>query len=304
MRCEFGLMQSGQCKGKRGRVKMARLDVVIVSQGKVKSRSKALQLIKGGQVYVSGKQITKAGYEICESEMDSIEIKGEINPFVSKGGLKLEKAITCFGVDFGGKVVVDIGSSTGGFTDCALQFGASKVYAVDVGKSQLDDRLRADSRVVVYEETDFRQIESSAIADATLAVADVSFISLTKLLPKLQSLIGLQTLVFLIKPQFECGADVAKKHKGIVLNKAVHSSVLNNVIAEFYNAGFVCVNLTHSPITGGDGNIEYVAMFVNIGSNQTKNNCNSSINNYLPAFNNVKNSIKDIISNAFIQLSH
>lgn len=241
---------------------MARLDVALVENSMAKSRSMAQALIKGGQVFVCGKCVLKAGYEVSEGNLSQIEIRGKVNPFVSRGGLKLEKGIKSFNLNFGGKVVIDIGSSSGGFTDCVLRYGAVKVYAIDVGKGQFDNVLKEDGRIVLYEETDFRAIDNALISDAVIAVADVSFISLTKLIDKLATLNNLCELVLLIKPQFECGAELAKKYKGVIKNKGVHYKVLCNVLASFLGAGYACINLTYSPIKGGDGNIEYIAHFV------------------------------------------
>ncbi|MGN1227267.1 MAG: TlyA family RNA methyltransferase [Christensenellales bacterium] len=247
---------------------MARLDVYLVSCGLAKTRSKAKQLIDGGLVFVNGVKAVKAGFDVGGN--DKIEIKGEINPFVSKGGLKLKKAVDCFGLDFKGKVIVDIGSSTGGFTDCALKEGAKKVYAVDVGHSQLDDGLRLSDKVVSMEDTDFRTLDVELIGDVDIAVADVSFISILKLVDKLKEFSGLEYLILLIKPQFECGLQVAKKYKGVIKDKEIHKSIIRNILQSFKNCNFVCTNLTFSAITGGDGNIEYIAKFIN-----ANHNCNN-----------------------------
>lgn len=288
---------------------MARLDVVLVEKGVAKSRSKALLLIKGGQVFVCGKCVLKAGYEVDESELEGIEIRGEINPYVSRGGLKLEKAIKAFGLDFSGKVVIDIGSSSGGFTHCALNYGAEKVYAIDVGKGQFDEDLKADKRIVLYEDTDFREIDKVLIDDASVAVADVSFISLTKLIDKLSTLNNLTDLIFLIKPQFECGAEIAKKFKGVIKDKDVHYKVLMDVLPSFFNADFPCVNLTYSPIKGGDGNIEYIAHFVNAKKlNGAKNDGDRGLVleqdfNATVKFMEIYSNLENIISSAFNELN-
>lgn len=237
-----------------------RLDLKIVSNGIVDSRSKAANLIKSGNILVNGEVATKAGQEIKEN--DKIEIVGQINPYVSKGGLKLEKAIKEFGIDFKNKVVIDIGSSTGGFTDCALKNGAKKVYAIDVGHGQMVESLKNDNRVILMEDTDFRDIQKKMVSDAEMIICDASFISVTKLLPKICEL-GINMLAILIKPQFECGISIAKKYKGVVLNKEVHKQVLKNVLDEFKTNGYLCEKATFSPITGGDGNIEYIAYFSN-----------------------------------------
>lgn len=286
---------------------VSRLDVEIVRRGLEKSRNKAILLIKGGQVFVNNKCVLKAGFEIDENADAKIEIRGEVNPYVSRGGLKLEKAVKTFGIDLKDKIVIDIGSSSGGFTDCVLHFGAKKVYAIDVGKNQFDKNLKKNRRIVLYEETDFRQIGNDLINDATFAVADVSFISLTKLLDKLSTLLNLTDLIFLIKPQFECGAEIAKKYKGVIKDKDVHYDVLANVLTYFFNYKFYCLNLTYSPITGGDGNIEYIAHFVNAKNLQKaryicdKGNVSEEDFNAITKYNEIFLNLSGIISSAFNQ---
>ena len=217
-------------------------------------------------MYINGVKVSKGGKEV--SENDKIEIIGDVNPYVSKGGLKLEKAIKEFELIVIDKNVIDIGSSTGGFTDCLLKNGAKKVYAIDVGCGQMVKSLKENSKVVLMENTDFRNLSREDVGDAEMIVGDVSFISLLKLLPKVCEL-NIDVLVLLIKPQFECGIEMAKKYKGVVKDKNIHKEVLKNVINGFKTYGYLCEKATFSPITGGDGNIEYIALFKK--SDRTKN---------------------------------
>lgn len=238
---------------------MNRLDNELVSRNLVSSRSKAKSFILEGLIYCDGKKIKKPSFIINENTF--IEIKGNIMPYVSRGGLKLEKAIDSFKLDFKDKIVLDIGSSTGGFTDCSLQKGASKVIAVDVGKDQMVNELRDNKRVKLYEQMDFRTIEKDKIEDSSIIVMDVSFISTKLLLERIKELENVKEIVCLIKPQFECGKEVADKYKGIILNKDEHIKVLNNVLKNFKEIDFYCNGLITSPIRGKDGNIEYLGYF-------------------------------------------
>lgn len=221
-----------------------------------KSRNVAQQLIKDGIVFVNGKSITKAAFGV--EETDIIEIKGELPKYVGRGGIKLEKAIDCFNIRLNGLVCVDVGASTGGFTDCMLQNGAGIVYAVDVGSNQLDEKLRNDSRVISLENTDIRKIEGKIPEKADFITADVSFISLKTVLPDIKNLIkDGGTAVTLIKPQFEVGRSGLGK-RGVVKNPSLREKSVNDV-REFAEAlGFRCEGLIESPIAGGDGNIEYL----------------------------------------------
>ncbi len=178
--------------------------------------------------------------------------------YVSRGGYKLEKAIECFNIDLKNKVCIDIGASTGGFTDCMLQYGAAKVYAIDVGKNQLADKIKSDERVISYEETDIRDTDLNIKAD--FIGCDVSFISIRYIIEKAAQLLADNgQAVFLIKPQFEAGREFLNK-KGIVKDKRVHKRVINNVIESGKSAGLYIQNLSYSPIKGGDGNIEYIVL--------------------------------------------
>ena len=239
-----------------------RLDIYLVENLKVKSRSKAQELIRGGYVTVNGEKASKTG--IFVSEKDDIKIiENDVLKYVSRGGLKLEKAIDEFGLDLSGVSVLDIGSSTGGFTDCALQHGAKRVVAVDVGTDIMDAVLRTDMRVELHENTDIRDfdIDGAEYTDISLCVCDASFISLPIALSRLGRSKKEFKLVTLIKPQFECGQKTAAKYKGVITDKQVHKDVLTRVLDEMKGLGFSMQRLTFSPITGGDGNIEYLALF-------------------------------------------
>lgn len=236
---------------------MKRLDNELVDRNLFKTRSKAQQAIKSGIIYCDKKQITKCGFEV--SELTNIEIKGEILKYVSRGGLKLEKALKIWNIDLKEKIMIDIGSSTGGFSDCALQNGISKVYAVDVGTEQFDKTLAQNEKINLFERTDFRKMDANNILDANFITIDVSFISVTKLVSKISDLINVKEIVCLIKPQFECGKEIADRYKGIIVDKQVHKDVIKKVLKAFEDIEFMCAGLTFSPIKGGDGNVEYLA---------------------------------------------
>lgn len=238
---------------------MTRIDIELVKRGIFETRNKAQNEIKNKIVYCNNVCITKPAFDITEA--DIIEIKGEKLKYVSRGGLKLEKAIKEFKVDLKDKTLIDIGSSTGGFSDCAIQNGIKKVYAIDVGTNQFDKNLRQNNKVNLYENTDFRNIDNNIINDANIASIDVSFISVTKLTNKLKELINLKEIICLIKPQFECGKELSDKYRGVPLNKEVHSTVINKVIESFKENNYYINSLTSSPIKGGNGNIEYLAYF-------------------------------------------
>ena len=239
---------------------MARLDNELVERGLFKTRSKALLAIKDGIVYCNGKKVTKGGYEVNNDT--NIEIQGEILEYVSRGGLKLAKAIEEWNITLKGKIMIDIGSSTGGFSDVALRNDVSKIYAIDVGKDQFDKELSKNPKVVLYEQTDFREINSDLIKDATFATIDVSFISVCKIIPKLASLSNIKEVVCLIKPQFECGKEIADKYKGVIKDEEARQEAVERVIKEFKENSFNSKGVINSPIQGGDGNVEYLALFV------------------------------------------
>ncbi len=239
-----------------------RLDVLLVKRGLAESREKAKAIIMSGIVYVDGQKEDKAGTAFEEAV--SIEVRGNTLKYVSRGGLKLEKAMTHFGLTLDGKICMDVGSSTGGFTDCMLQNGAVKVYAVDVGHGQLAWKLRNDERVVCMEKTNIRYVTREDIPDPIdFSSIDVSFISLTKVLGPVKALLKENgQVVCLIKPQFEAGREKVGK-KGVVRDKAVHLEVIEMVISYAESIGFTVLNLEYSPIRGPEGNIEYLLYLEN-----------------------------------------
>ena len=235
-----------------------RLDVILVKQGFAPSREKAKAILMAGNVFVDGQREDKAGTTFDESRIH-IEIKGSSLKYVSRGGLKLEKAMKQFPIALSHTVCMDIGASTGGFTDCMLQNGAEKVYAVDVGHGQLDWKLRNDERVVCMERTNFRYLTPEDMPEQVdFASCDVSFISLTKiLLPARNLLKDAGEMVCLIKPQFEAGREKVGK-KGVVRDKEVHREVICKVMDFADSIGFQIPDLSFSPIRGPEGNIEYL----------------------------------------------
>ena len=235
-----------------------RLDVLLVNGGFAPSREKAKVIIMSGKVFVNGQREDKAG-STFDPEKITIEVKGSTLRYVSRGGLKLEKALKEFPLTVEGKICMDIGASTGGFTDCMLQNGAKKVYSVDVGQGQLDWKLRNDERVVCMEKTNFRYMQPQDIDDVLdFASVDVSFISLTKiLLPARRLLSEKGEMVCLIKPQFEAGRDKVGK-KGVVREKKVHEEVIRKILVFARQVGFHVLDLAFSPIKGPEGNIEYL----------------------------------------------
>ena len=234
-----------------------RLDQYLVQNGLAQSRERAKALIMSGIVFVNEQKVDKAGEMIKEDA--KVEVRGHDIGYVSRGGLKLEKAMKCFPLTPNGKVCMDIGASTGGFTDCMLQNGAVKVYAVDVGYGQFAWKLRQDERVVCMEKTNIRYVKPEDIADRLdFASVDVSFISLTKVLGPARELLNDNgEMVCLIKPQFEAGREKVGK-KGVVRDKAVHEEVIHKVIDHAVEIGFHILNLEYSPIKGPEGNIEYL----------------------------------------------
>ena len=243
-------------------MKKERLDVLMVRRNLAESREKAKALIMSGIVYVNGQKEDKAGTSFEETVQ--IEVRGSTLKYVSRGGLKLEKAMSRFGVQLAGKVCMDVGASTGGFTDCMLQNGAVKVYAVDVGHGQLAWKLRNDDRVICMEKTNIRYVTPEDIGDRIeFASIDVSFISLTKVLgPVKQLLTQNGQVVCLIKPQFEAGREKVGK-KGVVREKSVHLEVIEMVMGYARTIGFGILGLEFSPIKGPEGNIEYLLYLQN-----------------------------------------
>lgn len=248
-------------------IKKERVDVLLVEKGLCETREKAKRAIMAGLVYTPEERIDKPGVKI---EIDTpLELKGKVMPYVSRGGLKLEKAIKVFDLNLQDKIVLDIGASTGGFTDCSLQNGAKLVYALDVGYNQLAWKLRQDERVVVMERTNFRYVTP---ADLTLGLPnfstiDVSFISLKLILPVLGTILANGgDVVCLVKPQFEAGKDEVGK-KGIIRDRKIHSKVLEDIIQFVTEIGYSVKNASFSPITGGEGNIEFL-LHLNWNSNR------------------------------------
>lgn len=235
-----------------------RLDVLLVKKGLAPSREKAKAVIMAGSVYVDGQKEDKAG-SVFDEESAQIEVRGHALPYVSRGGLKLEKALKVFPITLTDKICMDIGASTGGFTDCMLQNGAAKVYSVDVGYGQLDWKLRQDDRVVCMEKTNFRYMTPEDIPDVLdFASVDVSFISLDKILTPAYALLKEQgEMVALIKPQFEAGREKVGK-KGVVRDPKVHEEVISRVVRHADEVSFEVLDLSYSPIRGPEGNIEYL----------------------------------------------
>ena len=239
------------------KVEKERLDVLLVQQGLATSRELAKAYIMAGNVYVDGQKEDKAGTKVAVNA--ALEVKGNQMKYVSRGGYKLEKAVNTFGISLDGKICLDIGASTGGFTDCMLQNGASKVYAIDVGYGQFAWKLRNDERVVCLEKTNVRYVTHEQVPDeGDFASIDVSFISLTKVLPAVLGVLGEKgQLVCLIKPQFEAGREKVGK-KGVVRDISVHKEVIE-MIANYVRAqNLGILGLSFSPIKGPEGNIEYL----------------------------------------------
>ena len=252
-----------------------RLDVILVNMGYATSREKAKAIIMSGNVFVKGQREDKAGATFEEEGIDLL-VKGNTLKYVSRGGLKLEKAMQEYPISLDGKICMDIGASTGGFTDCMLQNGAVKVYSIDVGHGQLDWKLRNDERVVCMEKTNFRYVTNEQVPEEIdFASADVSFISLEKILPVAYNLLknGGQ-MVCLIKPQFEAGREKVGK-KGVVRDKKVHAEVIDKIVTFSKEAGFSILGLTFSPVKGPEGNIEYL-MWIEKGTDTTE--CSIDIN--------------------------
>ena len=235
-----------------------RLDVLLVERGHAESRAKAQAVIMSGLIYVDGQKADKPG--VSYEENVAIEVRTGGCPYVSRGGLKLEKALREFGVDPTGFVCSDSGASTGGFTDCLLQQGASKVFAIDVGYGQLDWKIRSDPRVVVMERTNVRYVTPEDLGEQLdLSVVDVSFISLKIVLPVIKTFLKPTGQVLCpIKPQFEAGKDKVGK-KGVVRDPNTHKEVLDSIVAFVREIGFTILGLTFSPVKGPEGNIEFLA---------------------------------------------
>ena len=235
---------------------MSRLDTELVRRSLAKSRTSAQGLIKDGIVYVNGSQMLKPSFEAADS--DEITIQGDLPKYVGRGGIKLEKAITDFSIALNDCTCIDVGASTGGFTDCMLQHGAKLVYAVDVGSNQLDKKLRTDKRVVSLENTDIRNAADKIPQKADFITIDVSFISLKLVLPAAQHLLKTGgSIVALIKPQFEVGKSGLGKH-GVVKDESLRKQAAEEIKQFAADLGFTVNGIITSPITGGEGNIEYL----------------------------------------------
>lgn len=243
-------------------MKKERLDILLVERGLAASREKAKALIMTGKVLVAEEREEKAGAMVAPDA--EIRIKGEPEPFVSRGGYKLLKALTAFAIDLTGKTCMDIGASTGGFTDCMLQHGAKRVYSIDVGYGQLAWSLRQDERVVVLEKTNVRYLTEEQVPEPVdFASVDVSFISLTKIIDAAQTRLKYGgEMVCLIKPQFEAGREKVGKN-GVVRDKKVHQEVIERIVQEMQDRKFVVLGLDFSPIKGPAGNIEYLLYIKN-----------------------------------------
>ncbi len=238
-----------------------RLDIFLVNNGFFPSREKARAAVMAGLVFVDGNRVDKPGHPVKQGA--DVQVQGNPLPYVSRGGLKLAKAMQTFAIDLTDRVVIDIGASTGGFTDCALQNGAKKVYAVDVGYGQLAWKLRSDSRVTSLERTNIRYLEPTALPEKpSFATIDVSFISLSLVLPRVDVLTEPQAEgIALIKPQFEAGKERVGK-KGVVREPAVHKDVIHKVLAVVDSLGWQVGGLDFSPVRGPEGNIEYLLYFL------------------------------------------
>ncbi|APH04461.1 TlyA family RNA methyltransferase [Bacillus weihaiensis] len=254
--------------------KKERLDILLVENGLFETREKAKRAIMAGQIYGNEERLDKPGEKVSRDV--HLTIKGQSLKYVSRGGLKLEKAINEFHIDLQGKTMIDIGSSTGGFTDCALQNGAKFSYALDVGYNQLAWKLRQDDRVIVMERTNFRYVTPADFQQGLpeFASIDVSFISLKLIFPVLKTiLVPNSNVVALVKPQFEAGRELVGK-KGIVRDPKVHEYVLKEMMAFVLNEGYHIENLSYSPITGGDGNIEFLLhLYWDKQTEQGENRC-------------------------------
>ena len=240
-----------------------RIDKELVERQLITSRTRAQELIESGYVKCNDKIIYKCNYLVSESDKLEI-IKNDKLKYVSRGGLKLEKAINEFDINLKNKIIMDIGSSTGGFCDCALQNGAKKIIAVDVGTNLMHEMLRNNPKIELHEKTNF--------VDIDVITCDVSFISLKQIIKKIYNENIRVDLICLIKPQFECGKELADKYKGIILNKSIHKQLIKDLFYYFNSLNFYVKNFTFSPIKGGDGNIEYLVQLSN------KNCTNKEVN--------------------------
>ncbi|MFI3325594.1 MAG: TlyA family RNA methyltransferase [Clostridia bacterium] len=239
-----------------------RIDKELVERKLATSRSKAQELISRGFVVVSGKVVQKESQKVSETD-EIIVLENDTMKYVSRGGLKLEKAINSNKLNLNNKNIMDIGSSTGGFTDCSLRHGAKTVTAIDVGSNLMHETLRNHPQVKLYENTNIKSLDSSFFENIDMITVDVSFISIKQIVDKIASEDKEFDLICLIKPQFECGKQIAKKFKGVILDEKIHKNILEDTIKYFNDKNFTLENIDVSPIKGGDGNIEYVSYFTN-----------------------------------------
>ena len=239
-----------------------RLDFELVEKGLVRSRTKAQEIIKNGYVLCNGEVINKSGKKVSSTDKIVI-LKNDYLKYVSRGGLKLEKALIEFDLDLENKTIMDIGSSTGGFTDCAIQHGARKVIAVDVGTEVMDKELKSNKKVELYENTNIKDLDLSLFEEVDYITIDVSFISIVNVFKIISRSNVKVDVIALIKPQFECGKKIASKYKGVILDKEIHKKVISETISQINRLGFFLRDMIPSPIKGGDGNIEYLSYFTN-----------------------------------------
>ncbi|MGD9678030.1 MAG: TlyA family RNA methyltransferase [Vulcanibacillus sp.] len=259
-------------------LKKERLDVLIVEKGIISSREQAKRMIMAGLVKVNNEVIDKPGTKVLIDA--DIILKESLHPYVSRGGLKLMKAIDTFSINLEDKIMIDIGASTGGFTDCALQHGAKEVYAIDVGYGQLAWKIRQDERVHVMERTNFRYVtkEEFKHGKPNFVTIDVSFISLKTILANLINIIDIDSeIVALVKPQFEAGKDKVGK-KGLIKDQSIHKEVLKSVVNFAINISYEVLDITFSPIKGGEGNIEFLMYLKVYNSEKTIDNYQEIIN--------------------------
>lgn len=238
-----------------------RLDNWLAQQGKVSSRTKAKSLIASGFVYVNGQVVEKSSYAVRFGDIITIDESSPLLRYVSRGGLKLEEALHRFNLDFTDARVLDIGSSTGGFTHCALQHGAACVFSVDVGTDCMDKALASDKRVHLYEQTDIRNAPDECFHAIDYVVCDASFVSLLVIAPVFSRIQNPFRAMLLIKPQFECGKDIAKRCKGVLADKQLHTDIVKRTVQGLCDQGLRLVDIAPSPIRGGDGNREYITLF-------------------------------------------
>ena len=238
---------------------MNRLDVELVKRNLVKSRSKAKELILNNFIKINGSINNKPSTMIYDTDSLEIVPNGTLK-YVSRGGLKLERAIELFNIDFKDKKVMDIGSSTGGFTDCSLQHGAKEVIAIDVGTNVMDDSLRDDKRIKLYENLNIKDASDDLFNNIDIIVSDVSFISIKYIIDKIVPY-KINEVILLIKPQFECGKQIADKYKGVILDKGIHKKIVDNIIYYLSKYNYHLYGIEVSPIRGGSGNIEYISYF-------------------------------------------